>query len=66
MRWKGYHEYTVRIWKAMVAADMEFMCLNSSGQLLAKSDKNLYSGKVVLHIGTQGWVDVPGHLTLLK
>jgi len=38
----------------MVAADLEFIYLNSSGQLVAKSDKNLYSGKVLLHIGTQG------------
>jgi hypothetical protein len=52
----------------MDAADLEFIqvCLNSSGQLVAKSDKNLYSGNVILQIGTQGWVDVPGYLTLLK
>jgi hypothetical protein len=66
MRRKDDHEYTVRIWKTMVADDLEFICLNSPGQLVAKSDKNFYSGKVLLKIGTQGWVDVSGHLALLK
>ena len=50
----------------MVAADLEFICLNSSLNLWQESDKNVYSGKVLLQRGTEGWVDIPGHLALLK
>jgi hypothetical protein len=41
MRWKSDHEYTVRIWKAMVLPSLEFLSLNSSGHIMAKSDKKL-------------------------
>jgi len=27
MRWKGNHKHTVKIWMAMVVADLEFVCL---------------------------------------